>query len=256
MCELYGISSNKTISLNESLKLFYKHSAKNPKGWGLAYWNDKSEITIYNEGKCGNDSELLQEILASPIESKVSIGHIRTATVGSMSDNNSHPFTRTDCTGREWTLAHNGNIYIGSQLLPFRDKQIGETDSECILLYIVDCINKKTERKGRPLNSKERCEIIDSITEELSKGNKLTLLIYDTEQFYVYTNIKEILYFSSQDDYYCFVGVPLDNNFFWNKVPLNVLIVYSGTNQIYYGPDHGNEFVKNTPMKFQILLFK
>ena len=46
MCELYGISSNKTISLNESLKLFYKHSAKNPKGWGLAYWNDN--IGNYN----------------------------------------------------------------------------------------------------------------------------------------------------------------------------------------------------------------
>jgi len=250
MCELYGISSNKTISLNETLKLFYKHSAKNPKGWGLAYWNENSEITIYNEGKFGNDSELLQGILAYPIESKVSIGHIRTATVGSMSDNNSHPFTKADCTGRVWTLAHNGNIYIGSQLLPFREEQLGETDSECILLYLVDCINKETKKKGSPLNSKERCEVINCITEELSKGNKLTLLIYDTEQFYVYTNIIEMLYCSNRDDYLCFVGVPLENHFFWNKVPLNVLIVYSGTNQIYYGPDHGNEFLKTTPMKF------
>lgn len=250
MCELYGISSNKTISLNETLKLFYSHSSKNPKGWGLAYWTDSSEITIYNEGKCANDSELLKGILAYPIESKVSIGHIRTATVGTVSDNNSHPFTKLDSTGRGWTLAHSGNIYIGSQLLPFRNEQLGETDSECILLYIVDCINKKTEKKGNPLNSKERCEVIDSITEELSKGNKLSLLIYDTEQFYVYTNIKEILYFSKQDDYYCFAGVPLENSFFWYKVPLNVLIVYSGTNQLYYGQDHDHEFLKTTPMKF------
>lgn len=250
MCELYGIISNKPISLNESLKLFYKHSAQNPKGWGLSYWNDKSEITIYNEGKSANDSDLLKDILSHPIESKVSIGHIRTATVGLMSDKNSHPFTTNDCTGRGWTLAHNGNIYTGSQLLPFRDNQLGETDSECILLYIVDCINKKTQEKGNPLNSKERCEVIDSITKDLSQGNKLTLLIYDTEQFYAYTNIQELLYISSQEDYYCFVSVPLENSFFWNKVPLNILIVYSGNEQIYHGQDHGNEFLKTTPMKF------
>lgn len=250
MCELYGTIGNKKIALNEDLKLFYKHSVKHSHGWGLAYWNKKLKLTLYAEGKCGNESELLQGLLDSPIESQVSIGHIRFATAGVICDRNSHPFTKIDSSGREWTLAHNGSIYVGLQLLPYMEKQIGETDSERILLYLVDCINKKIEEKGRPLNSKERCEIVDSIIQDLSYGNRLNLLIYDTEQFYVHANLKDSLYFSFQDDYYCFVTVPLENNFLWDNVPLNRLLVYSGINQIYCGNDHGNEFIKATLSTF------
>jgi len=250
MCELYGTIGKKKISLNEDLKLFYKHSVKHSHGWGLAYWTDKSELTLYNEGKCGNNSELLQGILASPIESQVSIGHIRFATVGVISDRNSHPFTKTDCSGREWTLAHNGSIYVGLQLLPYIEKQIGETDSERILLYLVDCINRETNVKGSPLNSTERCDIVDSILQELSISNRLNLLIYDTEQYYVHTNIKDTLYFSLQDEHYCFSTTPLENNLLWDKVPLNRLLVYSGSSQIYYGNNHGHEFIKATLSEF------
>jgi len=246
MCELYGTIGNKKIALNEDLKLFYKHSVKHSHGWGLAYWSENSKLTLYAEGKCGNESELLQNILASQIESSVSIGHIRFATAGVISDRNSHPFTQTDSSGREWTLAHNGNISVGLQLLPYMDKQIGETDSERILLYLVDCINKKSSEKGRALNSNERCEVVDSIVAELSIGNRLNLLIYDTEQYYVHTNIKDTLYFSLQDGYYSFSTVPLDNFYLWDKVPLNTLLVYSDIKQIYCGNNHGNEFIKAT----------
>jgi glutamine amidotransferase len=250
MCELYGIISNKNISQNEPLKLFYNHSVKHSHGWGLAYWTTNFNSKIYNEGKCANDSLLLQSILASPIESKVSIGHIRFATVGSISDNNSHPFKKIDCSGREWTLAHNGNIYVGLQLLPYMDKQAGGTDSERILLYLVDCINNKTKEKGSPLNSKDRSEVVDYVIQELSYGNRLNLLIYDTEQFYVHANLKDSLYFSAQDDYYCFASTPLENNFSWNTIPINRLLTYSGIDQIYCGNDHGNEFIKATPSNF------
>jgi len=251
MCELYGTFGKKNISLNEDLKLFYKHSIKHAHGWGLAYWNKKSKLTLYSEGKCANESELLKSILSSPIESQVSIGHIRFATAGSICDRNSHPFTATDSSGREWTLAHNGNIYVGLQLLPYIEEQIGETDSERILLYLVDCIDKKTEEKGAPLDSKERCEVVDSVLAELSLGNKLNLLIYDSQQYYVHTNAKDTLYLSFKDDYYCFATVPLENNFLWDKVPLNRLLVYSGINQIYCGSDHCNEFIKATPSTFE-----
>jgi len=250
MCELYGIISNNNVSLNETLELFYKHSAKNSHGWGLAYWTEKSKPTLYAEGKCANESELLKAILASPIETKVSIGHIRFATAGSICDRNSHPFTATDSSGRQWTLAHNGNIYVGLQLIPYMEKQIGETDSERILLFLVDCINKKTKEKGSPLNSKERCKVVDALVADLSLGNKLNLLIYDTEQYYVHANIKDMLYFSFQDNYYCFATVPLENNFSWDKIPINRLLVYSGTKQIYFGDSHGNEFIKATLSNF------
>lgn len=250
MCELYGTIGTKKISLNEDLKLFYKHSVKHSHGWGLAYWNQNSELKLYAEGKCGNDSDLLQNILVSPIESQISIGHIRFATAGVISDRNSHPFTKTDSSGREWVLAHNGNMSVGLQLFPFRKTQIGETDSERILLYLVDCINKKSKEKGRSLNSQERCEVVDSIVAELSLGNRLNLLIYDSEQYYVHTNIKDTLYFSRQDGYYCFSTMPLENIYLWDKVPLNSLLVYSGINQIYSGKNHGNEFIKATLSNF------
>lgn len=250
MCELYGIIGKKKISINETLELFYKHSVKHSHGWGLAYWNNNSESKIYNEGKCANDSELLQNILSSTIESNVSIGHIRFATAGSISHNNSHPFKKIDSSGREWTLAHNGHVYVGLQLLPYIENQVGGTDSERILLYLVNCINSKTKEKGIPLNNKERCEVVDSIVQELSYGNRLNLLIYDTEQFYVHANLKDSLYCSLQDNYYCFASTPLENDFSWDNVPLNRLLVYSDINLIYYGNDHGNEFIKATLSNF------
>lgn len=248
LCELYGIVGNNKININKTLSLFYKHSDKNPHGWGLAYLDDNDiSQTIYKEAVCANESKILPKLFKKPIETKVAIGHIRFATIGKITKVNCHPFSINDCTGRQWTLAHNGNIYSGLKLISYTKTQIGQTDSERVLLHIIENIDKATNEKGAELSATERCKLVDISISELSYRNKLNLLIYDSELFYVHTNIKDTLYYSLQEDHYCFVTVPLENNFEWSKVPLNKLNVYLGIDRVYLGEDHGNEFINAKP---------
>lgn len=250
LCELFGIIGNKKTLLNENLKQFYSHGSKHPHGWGLAYLENDGSQTIYKEPVCASDSNLLKKILKSKIESRFAIGHIRFATIGNISQINCHPFSINDITGRQWTLAHNGNIYAGLKLLEYTKTQIGQTDSERVLLRIIDKINIKTKEKGTELTAIERCEVVDKTVSALSFRNKLNLLIYDSELFYVHTNIKDTLYGSFNKDFNCFATVPINDKYKWEPIPLNSLLAFSGTKKIYHGKNHGNEFIKGTPSSF------
>lgn len=113
MCELYGITGDSPVRANDMLKEFYTHSHKHPHGWGLRYFNKNGTAFMCKEAVSAHNSLALPELLDHEIETPVLIAHIRFATVGSIAGSNSHPFTSWDNSGREWTLAHNGNIYSG-----------------------------------------------------------------------------------------------------------------------------------------------
>ncbi|NLK24191.1 MAG: hypothetical protein GX309_09520 [Clostridiales bacterium] len=83
MCEIYGISSNKKIKINDDLKMFFNHSYKHCHGWGLA--TDGKEDTIIKEGIAAYKSDLLKEKLSNDIIEKLAIAHIRYATAGKVS---------------------------------------------------------------------------------------------------------------------------------------------------------------------------
>ena len=106
MCELYGITSKKSIKMNGILGDFFKHSYNHPHGWGLAI--DGREDTLIKEGKPAYESEILKEKFKEDIIGKLAIAHIRYATCGEICERNSHPFIRKDILGNTWTLAHNG----------------------------------------------------------------------------------------------------------------------------------------------------
>lgn len=74
--------------------------------------------------------------------------HIRLATIGSVKALNCHPYSGVDCTGRTWTLMHNGTICSGNRLMPYYRVQKGNTDSERIFLYLLDEINQATTKSG------------------------------------------------------------------------------------------------------------
>ena len=163
---------------------------------------------------------------------------------------NCHPFIKEDSSSRNWTLIHNGNIYSGLQLLPYEKKQTGETDSERILLYLIDNINQKTSEKGSPLNKLERCKVVEDFIYNLAPRNRLNLIIYDSEQLYVHANLKDSLYISNLEDSYCFSTTPLGNNSTWKSLPINRLFVYSHLELIYSGLKHNFEFIKSEPGNF------
>lgn len=241
MCELFGVSSKRKIPLNDLLREFFSHGVEHPHGWGMAFfYNNAVSLEKQPEHSC--KSVYLKQRLRAKIEADNMIAHIRLATRGNLDYENTHPFVLRDNSDRTWTLAHNGTIFECDALNPFAHEQQGETDSERILCYIISRVNKLQEKKERVLTSKERFSLLDEIICELSPENKLNLIIYDGEQFYVHTNYRESLYRCQKGSAMVISTKPLDRDF-WEELPMNTLSAYRDGKLLYTGTNHGNEFV-------------
>ena len=170
------------------------------------------------------------------------IAHIRLASVGRMFYENCHPFVKHDNRGRSWTLAHNGTIFQGPQLEMFKSVQEGQTDSERILYYIIDEVNKKQDELGWPLTPEERFRLLDELVTRLSAGNKLNLLVWDGEYMYVHTNYRGTLHMLQKDaDTLWFSTRPLDDAP-WQAVPFLRLLVFREGRLVFQGEGGSQEY--------------
>ncbi len=243
MCELFGISSKEEAEINDYLNEFFSHSSKHPHGWGIARM-DKTEVTIEKEPVQASKSLRLRGRLLMPVRVKTAFAHIRKATIGNISYYNCHPYTMKDMSGRQWTLIHNGTIFHYPLLDAYKAVQKGDTDSERILFYIVDMINQAERRSQRELDAKERFDLLDLLIVELSKENKLNLILYDGELFYVHTNYKNSLYQLQKGDQIMFSTMPLSQED-WSPVLFTTLLAYEKGKKVFQGTEHGNEYIES-----------
>ena len=241
MCEIFGVSLRERITINSMLKSFYSHSNEHRNGWGLALL-DRRPVSIDKEPVKALDSEYLKEKLKSEIRTKKCISHIRMATIGGMNEDNTHPFTRYDYSGRRWVFAHNGTIFESKELTPYQYVQKGTTDSERIFLYLIDIMDKHFEEKKEPLTPRERMDLIDEIILTLAPGNKLNLMIEDGEYFYIHKNEENTLSYLELDEGYVFSTKPL-TDYGWKDVPMNQLMVYKDGELVYKGTKHSGTYV-------------
>lgn len=111
-------------------------------GFGIAWYNhnllDPTPAIFKSIQPAWNDENL--KSLVSKVETHCLIGHVRAATVGSVSRENCHPFSY-----RQWTCVHNGTIVDFDKLkqktaasIPqdFYQSIKGQTDSE-YLFYLL-----------------------------------------------------------------------------------------------------------------------
>lgn len=243
MCELFGVSSAKTVQVNDFLKTFVSHSENHPHGWGIALLRG-NYVSLEKEPIKASRSVYLKERLKGKMEVKDMIAHIRLATRGTMEYENSHPFVQRDSCDRVWALAHNGTIFESGELAPYIHKQCGRTDSERILCYIVDEINKKQDLLGRGLTFPERFSLLEGIIDTISVRNKLNLLFYDGEAVYVHTNYRDSLYVYQTKDTAYFATVPLTEGD-WRPLPFTTLCAYREGKEICRGKAHGHEYIDN-----------
>lgn len=254
MCELFGVCSQNSGILNDYLKEFYSHSVRHPHGWGLAVLEGR-EAVIEKEPIQATKSNYLKERLSLPISAKTAFAHIRYATIGNVEYQNCHPYTLKDHTGRRWTMIHNGTIFEYPPLNKYVGLQTGDTDSERILMYLVEKINEGERQAKRELTAEERFAVLDSIFSAMSKGNKLNFLIYDGELMYVHTNYADSLYVLEKNGGMFFSTQPLSRED-WQKVPFTTLLAYQDGKLVLKGTDHGNEYVDSEEnLKFLYQIF-
>ena len=235
MCEVFGVSSVRTIDVTKELKEFFKHGEYNPHGWGIASWNDKGRITIDKEPVDSTKSAKTAELISEGYKCRGIIAHIRRATIGYVEHKNTHPFIAHDPNWREWVFAHNGTIFESDELLPYTDIQSGSTDSERILLYILD------QNKG-VRDEASRFKVMDSVAVKLSDKNKLNFFAFDGQDFYVHKNEAGTMYFKKTDGAVFFATRPFDDGD-WEEVPLNRLLVYRDGELVYEGTVHDHTYV-------------
>lgn len=246
MCEMFGITADKEVVANPLLESFYQHSSENRDGWGLAVFRGHS-VTMEKEPRMAAQSTYLRQRLSRDIRCRNLFAHIRKATIGRIEYANCHPFIWDDNSGRTWTLMHNGTIFEPDSMERPSVEPEGTTDSERILLYIIDQVNKEIVRLGRDLDSSERFRLLDTLVTRISKGNKLNLLIYDGENMYVHTNCPGTLHEWTDDHMTLFATKPFRMDG-WQPLTMNRLLAYRDGVRIETGTDHGNTFEDNKDM--------
>jgi glutamine amidotransferase len=178
--------------VNALLREFYSHGNEHPHGWGFADFTNHAH-RIEKSSEQADVSPQLAQLLARPLVVTNALAHIRYATIGEVARENSHPFTGHDVTGRQWTLLHKGTVFGYDSLNPYLRVQTGSTDSERILLLLIDEVNRATADKGAPLEADERFELFDGLMQKMSPGNALNLIVYDSDQFSVHANYADAL---------------------------------------------------------------
>ncbi len=241
MCELFGFSSKSKKDITSRLKEFFDHSIDHPNGWGIAELGG-SEAEIVTEPIAAYKSRIVPKLLGKGIRSDCFVAHIRRATIGSIAPDNCHPFTKKDNSGRQWTLIHNGTIFNGLELIKYKAIQAGSTDSERVLLYLIDCINEAAAEKGSELDDRERFEAVQRIIASIAYRNKLNLIIYDGSLMYAHVNMKDTLYYKKDKGSVMIATVPLDSGI-WKPLPLTTVHAFRNGSTVFKGEPHGREYV-------------
>ncbi len=248
MCELFGASGGR-VDRRGLLREFFSHGSDNPHGWGMALING-GRPEIVKEPMSAAKSAHLREVLSEDTAADILLAHIRLATKGGIEYNNTHPFAAVDASGREWVLEHNGTIFDCPPLASYIRKQEGDTDSERILLYLIDKLNG-----AEAFDPEARIKTVEELIYTAAPENKLNLLIGDGELLYVHSNYRGGLHLMADGGGIVFSTKALAGGE-WEEVPLNTLFVYREGELIYTGTPHNHEFFDSEEkMRFLYLDF-
>ncbi len=201
MCRLYGFRANEETKVECSL--VYAQNAllaqsrsdarrsSHPDGWGIAFYAN-AHPTLERRHTAAFD-DLHFGLAAERAYSTTVLAHVRQATVGTPSPDNTHPFTQD-----RWAFAHNGTITgfdvvgetMAAELLPpYRELRRGTTDSELLFLWLLSRLDRAGALELSSAAAVDRAarEIGDAIAEvaaraeaaEATRSAKLNVLLTD-----------------------------------------------------------------------------
>lgn len=233
MCEIYSFCGNKRISLNQYTNEFWSHAAVHKDGFGY-YLVDSNDYFVSKDSAV----DCLSQLKNKNFRSKLALCHIRFKTHGPTAIENCHPFIKKDIHGVEWSLIHNGYI---DDTTPYLDAlnefQSGETDSERVLLSIVETVNNIYEHAW--LDSHEEMmqfiySAIEKTIQNISYLGKVNLVFTDslTNNMYVYMNSPSLYYLVTETGIHISTTKLSDEN--WISVPRNKLHIFNNGDCVDY----------------------
>ena len=139
MCQLLGMNCATPTDITFSFRGFSQRAgvtSDHCDGFGIAFFEDKA-CRLFVDNQSAVESPIADLIRNYPIKSRNVIAHIRKATQGKITLENSHPFLR-ELWGRHWIFAHNGDLHDFNPQLSGRFEPVGNTDSERAFCYLLD----------------------------------------------------------------------------------------------------------------------
>jgi predicted glutamine amidotransferase len=144
MCQLLGMNCNTPTDICFSFTGFQTRGGLtdvHSDGWGIAFFEGKG-VRQFLDPQPSATSPIAEFVRNYPIKSKNVIAHIRKATQGVVSLENTHPFQR-ELWGYYWVFAHNGNLVDFNPELDNTFRPVGSTDSERIFCWIMQNLKQK-----------------------------------------------------------------------------------------------------------------
>ena len=185
MCELMGLSFDRAVSADFSIRAFSLRDEENADGWGLGWYPDRSlalvkEALTWRRSGYSHFLESYQDL-----KSRIYIAHVRHQTTGgAVTHSDTHPFSR-EYAGREFCFAHNGTIR-GFAALPLeRFHPVGGTDSEHVFCHLLDAIAARGERLQDQVGWRWLHETLAS----LNHRGTLNCLFSDGERLFGYRDV-------------------------------------------------------------------
>lgn len=178
MCRVLGCVATEPVTIRHELleaeNPFIRQSEEHDSGWGVAVY----ERAEGREPRCVRfpqaahaDGEFHG---ATELRGRIFNAHVRRATIGGLSVDNTHPF----CLGN-YSFSHNGTVLRARRLLePGTFEPAGETDSECLFAFLMRDFDP-----GDPIGSLRR---LVTAAIERSPFSALNFLFSDGERLYAY----------------------------------------------------------------------
>jgi len=192
MCELFGLSANREVSISFTWRGFLKRGERNYDGWGVA-WYTGDGLCMVKEPRPSTKSPVAR-LLVDGIRGSIVISHVRFATHGKVSYVNTHPFAR-ELYGREWVFAHNGSvkeIMYRDEFAPRLYTPCGKTDSEYAFCYMMDHL----KMMGTAVNSIIMLsKAIWKMANKIGKYGKFNFLLSNGRFLFAYMNIAGTLHY-------------------------------------------------------------
>lgn len=140
MCRLFAVLANEPVRVDRAFAALKRQAVEHKDGWGVAIFNQglapQLEVSTLSASQCNRFSEL-----GEAVSTKSLLAHIRLASVGSVREENSHPFSANG-----FAFMHNGTLNqfeshreaLDALIAPrWRVTLRGETDSErCFALFL------------------------------------------------------------------------------------------------------------------------
>ncbi|HEY4080692.1 MAG TPA: class II glutamine amidotransferase [Burkholderiaceae bacterium] len=140
MCQLLGMNANTPTDVMFSFAGLATRADEHKDGFGIAFF-EGCGLRHFVDHHSARVSPLAELVKHYPIKSDNVIAHIRKATQGQVSLENTHPFQR-ELWGRYWVFAHNGNLVDFNPRLHAAFKPVGQTDSERAFCWLMQELNK------------------------------------------------------------------------------------------------------------------